>query len=72
MVILMMTELDEPFSGVGRAFKPSGDKLIPIHNLLPWKTTESVGYDVVRSYEWLISSETSSWSAQEYVETLVL
>ena len=46
-----MTELDGPFSGFGGDFKLSVYKLIPIRNLLPWKKTESVGYDVVRSYE---------------------
>ena len=46
-----MNELDEPFSGVDGAFKLSVDKLIPICYLLPKKKTESVGYDVVRSYK---------------------
>ena len=34
-----MTELDEPFRGVGGAFKSSIDKLIPIRNVLPWEST---------------------------------
>ena len=46
-----MTELDETFNGFDGAFKSSIEKLIPICNLLTWKTTESVGYDVVWSYE---------------------
>ena len=61
----MMNELDEPFSAVDGAFKSSLDKLIPIHDLLPWKTTESVGYDAEWSYEYLISSEITYWSARE-------
>ena len=51
MVIPQRTELDEPFSGVEGSFKLYVDKLIPIRDLLPWKTSESVGYDIVRSYE---------------------
>ena len=51
MVIQLMTELDEPFSGVDGAFKSSADKLIPMHDLLPWKIFESMGYDFVQSYE---------------------
>ena len=35
VVIPIMTELDEPFRGVDGYFKSSGDKLIPIHDLLP-------------------------------------
>ena len=58
-----MTELDEPFRGVDGAFKPPGEKSIPVQNLLPFKKTESVGCDVVQSHERLISSETTSWSA---------
>ena len=46
-----MAEFDEPFSGVDGAFKSSVEKLIHIHDLLPWNTTESMGYDVIRSYE---------------------
>ena len=46
-----MNELDEPFNVFDGAFRSCMEKLIPIHDLLPWKTTESVGYDVVRSYE---------------------
>ena len=37
VVILLMTELDEPFCGVDGAFKASVEKLIPIHGLLPLK-----------------------------------
>ena len=65
-----MTELDEPFRGVDGYFKSSGDKLIPIHDLLPWKKTYSMGYDVVRSYEWLILSENISWYVQDFFENL--
>ena len=46
-----MTELDELFCVVDGSVKSSLDKLIPIISLLPLKTTESVVYDVVRSYE---------------------
>ena len=46
-----MTELDEPCRGVDGAFISSVYKLIPIHNLLHEIKTESVGYDVVLSYE---------------------
>ena len=67
-----MTELYEPFSGDGGAFKSSGEKLIPIHNLLPWKRNKSVGCDVVRSYEWLILLETKYWYVWEDVELVVL
>ena len=45
-----MNELDEPFSAVDGSFKSSVEKLIPIRNILPWKTTEPIGYDFVRSY----------------------
>ena len=45
-----MTELDEPFIGVDGAFKLHVDKLISIHGLLTWKTTEYVGFNVVHSY----------------------
>ena len=41
-----MTELDGLFTGVDVAFKLSVNKLIPIHGLIPRKTTEYVGYDV--------------------------
>ena len=34
-----MTEIDEPFSGFGGAFKLYVDILMPIHGLLPLKTT---------------------------------
>ena len=46
-----MTEIDAPFRGVDGYFKNYVDKLIPIRDLLLWKTTESVGYDVVWSQE---------------------
>ena len=46
-----MTEIDFPFSGFDGDFKPPVEKLILIHSLLPWKITESVGYNVARSYE---------------------
>ena len=46
-----MTEIDGPFSRVDGTFKSSVDKLIPIRDLLPWKTTEYVVNDVVRPYE---------------------
>ena len=62
-----MTESDEPFSAVDRDFKPSVDKLIPMHDLLSWKP-KYVGYDVVRSYGWIVLSETKSWYSQEDVD----
>ena len=71
-MILLMIELDGSFRGVDGSFKSSGYKLITISDLLPWKTTESMLYDVLRSHEWIISSETTSWSEQEYVDKLVL
>ena len=43
VVLPLMTELDKPFSIVDWAFKSYVDKLIPIHNLLLLKTTESIG-----------------------------
>ena len=46
-----MTVLDEPCIGVDGDFKSYVDKLIPIRGLLPRKTTESLGYDVERSYK---------------------
>ena len=67
-----MTEFGGPFSVVVGAFKSSVENLIPISDLLSWKTTESVEYDVVWSYEWLILSENASYSAQEDVNELVL
>ena len=39
VVIPMMTEIDESFRGFYGAYKSSVDKIIPIWNLLPWKTT---------------------------------
>ena len=51
MVIQLITELDELFRGVDGALKSSVEKLIPRRNLLPLKTTESVGCDFVRLYE---------------------
>ena len=42
-----------------------------VNDLIIRKKTESVGYDVVRSHEWLISSGTPLWSAQEDVDKLV-
>ena len=54
-----MTELVEPLCGVNGSFKSS--------DLIPLKTTESMGYDAVPSFEWLISSEKNVWSAHEYV-----
>ena len=58
--------------GVDGAFKSYAEKVIPKHDFTYWITTESMGYDVVRSYEWLILSETTSWSAQEDVDELFL
>ena len=46
-----MTELDEPFSRVDVAFTEYIGKLIHIRGLLPRKTTEYIGQDVVWSYE---------------------
>ena len=72
VVIPLMAELGEPFRGVYGSFKLSVEKLIPIINLLPWKITEPVVFDVVQSYEWLISSETTSWFARVYVDKSVV
>ena len=54
-----MTELVEPLCGVDGSFKSSG--------FIPLKTTESMGYDAVPSYEWLISWEKSLVCTHEYV-----
>ena len=35
VVIPLMTDIDEPFRGVDRAFKPFVEKLIPIYYLPP-------------------------------------
>ena len=66
-----MTEIDESFSGFDGAAKSYVQKLIPISDLFSLKKTESMGYDVLWSYEQLISSETISWSLEEYVDKLV-
>ena len=66
MVIPLMNEPDEQFSGVDGTYKSSLEKLIHMRDLIPLKTTEYVWYDVVQSYEWLVSSETTSCSALEY------
>ena len=50
VLIPLVTELDEPFCVVDGVFKLSVDKLITIRDLLPWKTTESMGYSAIRSY----------------------
>ena len=50
-MIPLMTVLDEPFIGVYGAFKSYVDKILPIQGLLPIKTTESLGYDIERSYK---------------------
>ena len=47
----MMTELDEPFSRVDGDFKSYVEKSIPIRGLLTIKATESMVYDVERSYK---------------------
>ena len=44
-----MTEFVAPFFGVGGSFKPSVETLIPMIDLIPQKTTESMGYDVKQS-----------------------
>ena len=51
VVIPLMNELDEPFSGVNGPFKLYVNKLIHIRNLIHCKTTESMGYDAVRPYK---------------------
>ena len=67
-----MTEFEKPFIEVDESIKLSIEKLLPKHNLISWKKNESVGYDVVQSFKWLISSETISWYAQEDVDELVM
>ena len=71
-MITLMDELDELFIQVDAEFKLSGEKLIPIRDLLPWKKTGFVGYYGVWSHEWLISSENKSLSSLEDVDKLVL
>ena len=66
-----MTEIDYTFIRIYESFKYSVEKLIPISVLLLWKTTESVGYDVVRPYEQIISPEATSWSVQEDYDKLI-
>ena len=51
MVLQLMPKLNEPFSGFDVGFKSAVEKLIYICYLLPRKTTESMGYDFVQSYE---------------------
>ena len=48
VVILLMADFVAIFYGLDGAFKPYVDKLRPILDLLAWKTTESMGYDVTR------------------------
>ena len=71
-MIPLITELDEPITKVYGYFKSYLEKLVSIHDFIPWKITESMGYDVVWSYEYIISSETISWSARKDVDKLVL
>ena len=33
--------------------------------MIPWKTTEYMGYDIIQSYQWKISSETVFWFIQQ-------
>ena len=49
-MILLITEIDEPFSGADGAFKSSVKKLIPICGLLPIKKN-SMGYGGEWSYK---------------------
>ena len=72
MLVPLITELDETLIELDVFFKSYGDKLTPIRGLFTWKITESVCYDVILSYEWLISSKTVSWSAGEDFDKLVL
>ena len=67
-----MNGFDKTFSLVYGAFQLSVETIIPICDLLSWKTTESAGYDIVQSYEWLILSETKSWYAEEDVDDFIL
>ena len=46
-----MTKLDETCRGFDGAFKAYVETLIPIRDLLPWKTTKSMVYNVVQSHE---------------------
>ena len=71
-MITLMDELDELFIQVDAAFKFSGEKLIPIRDLLPFKKTGFVRYYGVWSHEWLISSENTYWSSLEDFDKLVL
>ena len=48
VVIPLMTEFDEPFSGLFEDFKSPVEKLIPISDLLSWEKTKSMGYDGLR------------------------
>ena len=41
-----MTKIDDSFIGFDGAYKSSLETLIPIRDLLPWKTIESVKYCV--------------------------
>ena len=71
VVLPLITELDEPFIRVDISFKLSVEKLIPIRDLLPLKTTLILNQRSVCSYELLISSDTTSWSELEDVDKLV-
>ena len=68
----MMTVCIQPFCRVEKAFKLSVDKLLPKPDFLSLKKTEFMFNDVIRSYGWLILSETTFRSAQEYSDYLVL
>ena len=67
-----MTELVSPFFWVYGDFISSTKTSIPILDLIPWKTSDSMGYDCVQSYELLILLETKLRAAQEDVDELVL
>ena len=53
VVIPLMTESVESFCEVDGASKYFLEKSIPIIVFICWKTTESTGYDVVQSNEWI-------------------
>ena len=46
-----MTKIDDSFIGFDGAYKSSLETLIPIRDLLPWKITKSMVYNVVQSNE---------------------
>ena len=67
-----MNEFVALFCGLDAASKSSLLKPIPILDLIPWKKSESMGYDDLQPYERLNLIRNKIWLAQEYVDKVVL